>query len=211
MMNNIREDLDRYFFLAEAESPLKKLYMVLFTQGIWATLVYRSGRYLLMNRRGNAVKVFAFKLLGMGMSIGQKFIEVTTGISIPFAADIGPGLYIGHFGALIVHSTVKIGAFCNLSQCVTIGEGGRAENRGAPVLGDFVWVGPGAKIFGNIHIGNEVAIGANAVVNRSLPDVAVAAGIPCNVVNYRGSRDFIRISPEALDRWKGRDDASGNA
>jgi len=208
-MKYLREDLDRYFYLAGAKGWIGKLRTILCTQGIWATLVYRAGRYILLNRRGNPIKVLGFRLLGMVLSVLQKFTEIVTGISIPFSVDIGPGLYIGHFGALIVHANVKIGAFCNLSQCVTIGEGGRGEKRGVPTLGNFIWVGPGAKVFGRIQVGDGVAIGANAVVNRSLPDSAVAAGVPCKVVNHQGSRDYIRVRPESLGRWKRGSNGTG--
>jgi serine O-acetyltransferase len=69
--------------------------------------------------------------------------------------------------------------------------GGRGENRGSPKLGDRVFVGPGACLFGSITIGNDVAIGANAVVTKDLPDNAVAVGVPAKIVSYKGSQDFI--------------------
>jgi serine O-acetyltransferase len=62
---------------------------------------------------------------------------------------------------------------------------------GCPKIGDRVFIGPGAKIFGAITIGNDVAIGANAVVTKNLPDEAVAVGIPAKVVNLNGSKDYI--------------------
>ncbi|SPD75013.1 Serine acetyltransferase [uncultured Desulfobacterium sp.] len=200
-MKCLREDLDRYFFLAGTEGRIKKLNLILFTQGIWATFVYRIGRKVFENRAGSFSKRLLFKPLGICLSVAQKVIEIVTGISIPFSADIGPGLYIGHFGGIILHSKVKIGAYCNLSQNVTIGEGGRGENSGVPVLGNFVWIGPGAKVFGKIDIGDGVAIGANAVISKSLPNSSVAVGIPCKVINYHGSKELVRVRPESFERW----------
>jgi serine O-acetyltransferase len=128
------------------------------------------------------------KLFGF---IWHKLIEITTGIDIPNQAEVGKGLYIGHFGGIFLNSGVKMGEYCNLSQGVTIGVGGRGENSGCPKLGDRVFIGPGAKIFGPITIGNDVAIGANAVVTKDLPDNAVAVGIPAKIISYKGSKDFI--------------------
>lgn len=120
-------------------------------------------------------------------------VSLITGIYIPIDTKIGEGLYIGHWGGIIINSDVVIGANCNLSQGVTIGEGGREGKRGVPVIGDRVYIGPGAKIFGNITIGNDVAIGANAVVIKSVPDNAVVGGVPAVVLNYNGSKDFVII------------------
>ena len=83
------------------------------------------------------------------------------GISIPHVTQIGSGFYIGHFGGIVVHEDCKIGKNCNISQGVTIGQANRGERAGCPVIGDNVYIGPGAKIFGAITIGSDVAIGAN--------------------------------------------------
>jgi serine O-acetyltransferase len=80
--------------------------------------------------------------------------------------EIEKGLYIGHFGGIFVNDDVVMGENCNLSQGVTIGLGGRREKRGCPKIGDRVFIGPGAKLFGAIEIGNDVAIGANACGNK---------------------------------------------
>lgn len=127
-------------------------------------------------------------------SFYQLFVEVATGIQIPPDVEIGPGLYIGHYGGIIVGAPVKIGKFCNISQGITIGSAGRGEKAGLPELGDYVYVAPGAKIIGKIRIGNHVAIGANAVVTRDLPDNAVAAGVPARIISYKSSRDFIEYN-----------------
>ena len=54
-----------------------------------------------------------------------------------------------------------------------------------------MYIAPGAKIIGGIKIGNNVAIGANAVVVKDLPDNAVAVGIPAEIISYNSSEDFI--------------------
>ena len=90
--------------------------------------------------------------------------------------------YIGHFGCIIVGEGVVMGSNCNLSQGVTLGVAGRGDRKGSPTIGDRVFIAPGAKVIGKISIGNDVTIGANAVVSKSLPDRAVAVGIPAKVV-----------------------------
>ena len=113
------------------------------------------------------------------------------GISIAPGTQIGPGFYIGHFGGIVVHGKVKIGKNCNISQGVTLGLKQRGQNPGCPMIGDNVYIGPGAKVFGGITIGNDVAIGANAVVTKCLPDKAVAVGIPAKVISEEGSTGMV--------------------
>ena len=117
---------------------------------------------------------------------GTKF-----GISIPFNAEIGSGLYIGHFGCIFVHPQARIGKNCNLSQDVTIGQANRGRNKGYPVIGDGVYIGPGARVIGAVRIGNNVAIGANCVVTKDVPDNAVCAGVPGRVISYKGAAGYV--------------------
>lgn len=119
------------------------------------------------------------------------------GISIPLGAEIGPGLYIGHFGCITINEHVVMGRNCNINQGVTIGKHNRGPRKGCPRLGDRVYIGAGAKVFGGIVIGNDVAIGANAVVTRDLPEHAVAVGVPARVISYDGARDYIREGSES--------------
>jgi serine O-acetyltransferase len=113
------------------------------------------------------------------------------GIAIPIATKLGPGLYIGHFGGIVLSPFCQVGSNCNLSQGITIGQGGRGNDFGWPVLGDRVYVGPGAKIVGAVHIGDGAAVGANAVVTHDVPAGAVVAGVPARVIGDEGSDRFI--------------------
>jgi serine O-acetyltransferase len=113
------------------------------------------------------------------------------GVSIPSSTKIGPGFYIGHFGGIVIHADVVIGKNCNISQGVTIGIAPRGKRQGVPVIGDNVYIGPGAKIFGKIRIGNNVAIGANCVVTKDIPDNAVVVGIPASIKSYNGSAGYV--------------------
>ncbi len=118
-------------------------------------------------------------------------MKIRYGINIPYNTGIGPGLYIGHFGGIVIHPEVKIGKNCNLNHCITIGVAYGGKNPGVPKLGDNVYLGPGCKIFGGITIGNDVAIGANCVVTKSIPDRSVVVGIPGRIISYKGSGAYV--------------------
>ncbi len=116
------------------------------------------------------------------------------GMEIFPSTEIGSGFYIGHFGGIIINPLAKIGKNCNISQGVTIGRKNRGKNAGVPTIGDQVYIGPGAKIMGGITIGNNVAIGANAVVADSFPDNSVIAGIPAKLVSQKGVEGYIEYT-----------------
>ena len=104
------------------------------------------------------------------------------GFSIPINV-FGPGLSIPHYGTIVVNSNARIGANCRLHVGVNIGASGGSIK--APCLGDNVYIGPGAIIFGDIQIADNVTIGANATVNRSCGQAnVVLAGSPANIVKY---------------------------
>jgi len=113
------------------------------------------------------------------------------GISIPDTTKIDSGFYIGHFGEIVVNSKSIIGKNCNISQGVTIGQLNRGKREGCPVIGDSVFIGPGAKILGNIHVGDHAAVGANCVVVDDVPAHSVVVGVPGKVVSQAGSMGYI--------------------
>lgn len=104
------------------------------------------------------------------------------GFSIP-ANVFGPGLSIAHQGTIIVNSGARVGANCRLHACVNIGTEAGYGNK-APKLGDNCYIGPGAKIYGDITLASNIAIGANAVVNKSFAKGNIAiAGIPAKEIS----------------------------
>ncbi len=110
-----------------------------------------------------------------------KRLGVKYGISIPWWIEIGPGFYVGHHGGIWVSPLAVIGRDCNISQEVTIGVGNRGKV-GVPTIGDSVYLGPGAKLFGRIKVGNNVAISANAVVSRNVKPNSVVMAAPAEIV-----------------------------
>ena len=161
--------------------------VVAFTQGFWASAVFRVSHWTLAHCRARGLRTVVNAIC----ILFQKFIEIITGICIPGRCNIGPGLYIGHFGGIFIDSEARIGENCNLAQGVTIGKGGRGELHGVPVLGDRVHIGANAVILGKIMIGNDAVIGPGAVLMNSVPACGVALGNPARVVGTSGSFDFV--------------------
>lgn len=105
---------------------------------------------------------------------------ITSGIQIPKRTRIGKGLRIHHFGTLIINGGASIGDYCSLRPGVVIGN--RYDGNDLPTIGNHVSVGVGAKILGNVKIGDNVAIGANAVVLCDVPSDSAAVGVPAKIV-----------------------------
>jgi len=121
------------------------------------------------------------KLYILYLRYRYRSISVKLNFSIPINI-FGPGLSIVHYGTIIINFSTRIGANCRMHACVNIGASG-GEIQG-PILGDNVYIAPGAKIFGKIRIPNNTAIGANAVVNKSFEEEnTIIAGIPAKVIN----------------------------
>lgn len=151
--------------------------------GVHAVVVLRFGQW--SRRRCLPLRILFDPLY----AILDFFIKVLWGIEIPRTAQIGPGLYIGHYGGITVSSRAVIGRDCNLSQNITIGVSGAGAKRGAPTLGDNVYVAPGARLVGRITVGNNVKIGANAVIHRDVPNDAIAVLEPgFKIISYAGNR-----------------------
>ncbi|MFN9111186.1 MAG: serine O-acetyltransferase [Bacteroidota bacterium] len=113
------------------------------------------------------------------------------GIDISYRTKIGKGLYIGHFGGIVVHGDAEIGENCNLSQGVTIGVLIRGKKAGVPKIGDRCFLGPGATILGGVTIGDDVLIGANAIVTFDVPSNSVVASPLASIISDKGSKEYI--------------------
>lgn len=141
-------------------------------QGFWALVIYRYGRWRYTVRPPLLRKPFSliYKLL-------YKFIQIITGIELPCEVQVGRNFVIDHFGGIIISGYAKFGDNCRIRNGVVVGLR-RVDEPCAPVIGNDVDIGAGAKVLGPISVGNNVLIGANAVVVRDVPDNCVAAGIP---------------------------------
>ena len=118
-------------------------------------------------------------------------IRNKTGIQISPTTKIGKGFYIGHYGSIVINPAVIIGDNVNIIQTCTIGIAYRGDKGGAPRIGNNVYIGAGARMFGGIAIGNNVAIGVNSVVTRDVPENAVVVGSPARIISMAGSEGYI--------------------
>jgi serine O-acetyltransferase len=142
-----------------------------------AVSLYRLGHRA--HRLG--LKVFAYLL--------ETWI-LGTGAEISLEAEIGGGLYLAHLAGVVIGNKTKIGRNAYILQGVTLGGncGRERDGQTQPMLGDNVLIAAGAKVLGPVRIGNNVEIGANAVVLDDLPDESVAVGVPARVIRVGGRR-----------------------
>lgn len=152
--------------------------------GVKAVVCYRFGCW--QNKKSKYIRVFLYPFY----LLLRHRVQTNWGIDIPKEAKIGKGLRIGHFGEIFISKGAVIGKNLDISQGVTIGMSGQGDSRGVPVIGDNVYIAPGAKIFGKIKIGDNVKIGANAVIYKDIPDNAIAVCKPgFEVISLTSNRD----------------------
>lgn len=163
------------------------IFLILTNQGLWALCVYRLSNGIYKSKLPNIIK----RILLVFAVIWQKWIEIVTGISLPYSCKIGAGFYIGHFGGIIINASASIGSNCNISQGVTIGVSGRGEKRGVPHIGDNVYMGVNAVIAGKISIGDNCVVGANSLVVNSVEANKTVLGVPAVVINSNTSKAYI--------------------
>ncbi len=166
MFENVREDWQTY----ERD---------IWRQGFWAMLVYRFGRWRYSIRPAILRKPFSLLY-----KIFRTITQMCTGIELPCETKIGRRLRIEHFGGIIISGDVEFGDDVILRQGVTIGLKNTGQ-RAAPRIGNRVDIGAGAKILGDITIGDDAVIGANAVVLQNVPAGAIAVGIPARLIDKR--------------------------
>lgn len=114
---------------------------------------------------------------------------------IPPECEIGEGTTFGYKGiGVVVHKRAKIGKNCVIAQGVTIG--GRGGHYDVPEIGDNCYIGAGAKVLGPITLGDNVVVGANAVMTKSAPSNTVWAGVPARLI--RSSACVVATSDDAV-------------
>ena len=155
------------------------------SQGFWAMAVYRFGRWRYGLRPALVRKPFSlvYRILFKG-------VQIATGIELPCEATVGRNFVIDHFGGIIVSGYTRFGDNCRIRSGVVIGLS-RVDDPCAPVIGNNVDIGAGAKLLGNIRIGDNVCIGANAVVIRDVPSDSIAVGVPAQVKPARARAETV--------------------
>ncbi len=118
----------------------------------------------------------------------SQFGRWLTGVEIHAGATIGSAIFIDHGMGVVIGETAIIGENVTLFQGVTLGGTGKEKGKRHPTLGSYVVVGAGACILGDIHIGDNVSIGANAVVVRDVPANSTVVGVPGRISSREGKK-----------------------
>lgn len=142
--------------------------------GFWALVIYRFGRWRY------EIKWRPFRIPFSFFYKFAFFFIKGIGIELPCEVELGKNFRIDHQGGIVISGYTRFGDNCVIRNGVTIGLS-RVERPAAPQFGDNVDIGTGAKVLGEIRIGNNVTIGANAVVIRDVPDNSIAVGVPAGI------------------------------
>lgn len=166
MHEYIRKDMERNFIYGGASSWIK----ILLNPRLCFTVNLRHYEYWANRKLRDPFTV----LLTVWHYFIHKHLSYKLGFTL-YKNQFGPGLYIMHYGTIVVNPACRIGANCNINADVNIGMGGS-------IIGDNCYIAPGVKIIKPVHIGNNVKIGANAVVTKDIPDNCIVAGIPAKII-----------------------------
>lgn len=120
------------------------------------------------------------KLFSLIYKVLFKLVQIITGIELPCEVVVGRNFVIDHFGGIVVSGYAQFGDNCRIRNGVVVGLKNVHEPV-APVICNNVDIGAGAKLLGAIRIGNNVVIGANAVVLTDVPDDSLAVGVPAKI------------------------------
>lgn len=148
-------------------------------------LLYHGVHVLVYYRAANILYRLRLVFLARLLSQTARFI---TGIEIHPGAKIGRGVFIDHGMGVVIGETAVIGDNVLLYQGVTLGGTGLEKGKRHPTIGNNVVIGAGAKVLGNIKIGDNSYIGANAVVIKDVPDNSTVVGIPGRITKQEGKK-----------------------
>ncbi len=161
---------------------------------IWLT--YPSVKALRRHRRANWLYRHGFKLLARMVSQRTRRI---TGIEIHPAAKIAPGVFIDHGDGVVIGETAEVGTGTVLYQGCTLGGTGKQTGKRHPTVGENCVISAGAKVLGNITIGDYAKVGAGAVVLKDIPAHATVVGVPGHIVRIGGSKEGVDLFQEKAD------------
>jgi serine O-acetyltransferase len=187
----LRVDLERYLPGAPPWAVPVRLRAAITHPQMWILALFRFGVYL----RSEAPPMVALLMTPL-WRVASAVLHTVFDIHIGAAAQIGPGLYLGHVGGIWINAGATLGASCNVSQGVVIGAAGGV---GLPVIGDRVWLGPHAVVTGPVRVGNDAVVGANSLVATDVPACGVAVGVPAKVIAHSGSSHVVHVPPSLRD------------
>jgi serine O-acetyltransferase len=182
--SSIREDISSVF---ERDPAAKNWFeVVLCYSGLHSLWAYRVNHWL-WNHGARTLARFL-----------SEVARLLTGIEIHPAASIGRRLFIDHGMGVVIGETSIVGDDVTLYQGVTLGGTGKEQGKRHPTLGNNVVIGAGAKVLGNIAIGENCRIGAGSVVLRDVPENSTVVGVPGHIVFQNGKRVVI-IDPKLIN------------
>lgn len=151
----------------------------LLSLSFWTMATYRFGGWSLGRKTWIGRKITSGVYLFLAL-----FIEMTTGNTIDRTLAVGAGFHLVHSGNIRIHPNCVIGDRCGIMHDVTIGM--NMDDDRPPTLGNDVFIGAGAKVLGDVHIGDGARVAANSLVITDVPAGATAIGVPARVLRYTG-------------------------
>ena len=161
---------------------------------VWLT--YSGVKALSHHRLANRLYRMRLKLLARAVS---QYSRRRTGIEIHPAARIAPGVFIDHGMGVVIGETAEVGEGSVIYQGVTLGGTGKQAGKRHPTVGKNCVISAGAKVLGDISIGDYAKVGAGAVVLRDVPAHATVVGVPARVVRIRGGKEGIDLYQDNSD------------
>lgn len=171
MKNLLKSDCYRYYGNYKLKTRIKTY------------LIQASYRYTCAYRKAHYYQKKSAKLRAIFYRLRLLRYSYKYGFQISANSEMGYGLYLGHRGTIIVNQDVVLGNNINIQAGVTIGQENRGKRKGAPVIGNDVWIGGNAVIVGKVTIGNNVLIAPNSYVNFDVPDNSIAIGNPAKIIS----------------------------
>ncbi|MEK5382449.1 serine acetyltransferase [Niallia sp. FSL W8-0635] len=193
-----KSDYKKYLMADKKALNIKSRFPRPIVDDIWRfERILRKLEYYLNCKKGFFNKIYI-------LYIKYRFHKISKSLGFDIPVNVfGPGLSIAHRGTIVVNGKARVGKNCRLHACTNIGT---ANDNFAqvPQIGDNVYIGPGAKIYGDIIIADGIAIGANSVVNKSfiIPNKTIA-GVPAKMINNNGSENllFPSMLSNKTDEW----------
>ncbi len=194
MLAHIRHDFQTVF--ERDPAAVSGIEVILTYAGFHAIVAYRIAHWLLTHH------------VPVVPRLVSHLARLLTGVEIHPAATIGRSFFIDHGAGVVIGETTVIGDCVTLFQGVTLGGTGKERGKRHPTLGSHVVVGAGAKILGGMTIGDNVTIGANSVVLKSVPADSTVIGVPGRVIRVKGERlpeltmDHTNIADPVMERFE---------
>ena len=175
------------------------------TGSLIVVLTYAGVQAMAYHRVAHALYDWRFRFLSRFLSQMGRWL---TGIEIHPGATIGKGIFIDHGMGVVIGETSVLGNNVTLFQGVTLGGTGKEHGKRHPTIGNHVVIGAGAKILGGIRVGDNVKIGANSVVLKSIPSNSTVIGVPARIIKTEGERmpeatmDHTNMPDPIVDRFE---------